>query len=130
MSAEQPILVAGKTGQLARCLVDAARLRGTALVAVGRPQLALTPPEALAQVVAPHAPCAIINAAAYTAVDKAEAEPALAMAVNRDGAGALAAAAARLGVPFIHVSTDYVLDGRKDAAYREDDAPLALGIYG
>jgi len=130
MYGERPILVAGKTGQLARCLVAAARRRATALVSVGRPELDLARPAALAQVIEAHAPRAIINAAAYTAVDKAEAEPALAMAVNRDGARALADAAARLGVPFIHVSTDYVFDGRKDASYREEDAPVALGIYG
>ena len=130
MSGERPILVAGKTGQLARCLVEAARRRPTALASVGRPELDLTRPEILAQVIEAHAPRAIVNAAAYTAVDKAEAEPTLAMAVNRDGAGALAAAAARLGVPFIHVSTDYVFNGRKDAPYREEDAPFALSIYG
>src|SRR5215470_9104607 len=122
MSGEPPILVAGNTGQLARCLVAAARRRATALVSVGRPELDLARPEALAQVIAAHAPRAIVNAAAYTAVDKAEAEPVLAMAVNRDGAGALAAAADRLGVPFIHVSTDYVFDGRKEGAYVEEDA--------
>jgi dTDP-4-dehydrorhamnose reductase len=130
MSGERPILVAGKTGQLARCLVEVARLRGTALVAMGRPELDLSQPDALAQAVEARAPRAIVNAAAYTAVDKAEAEPALAMAVNRDGAGALAAAAARLGVPFIHVSTDYVFDGRNNVAYVEEDAPAPLGAYG
>src|ERR1043166_6080989 len=130
MSGERPILVAGNTGQLARCLVEAARLRRTALVSVGRPELDLTRPEALAQVIEAHAPRAIVNAAAYTAVDKAEAEPTLSMAVNRDGAGALAAAASRLGVPFIHVSTDYVFDGRKDGAYVEEDAASPLGVYG
>src|ERR1043166_4615955 len=124
MSGERPILVAGNTGQLARCLVEAARLRRTALVAMGRPEFDLTRPDSLAQAAAARAPRAIVNAAAYTAVDKAEAEPepALAMAVNRDGAAALAAAASRLGVPFIHVSTDYVFDGRKDGAYVEEDA--------
>jgi dTDP-4-dehydrorhamnose reductase len=126
----QPILVAGKTGQLARCLAAEAHRRGRALVTLGRPELDLTRPESLGRAVASHAPRAIVNAAAYTAVDKAEAEPALVMAVNRDGAGALAATAARLGVPFVHVSTDYVFDGRKDAPYREDDAPGPLGAYG
>jgi len=130
MSDPRPILVAGKTGQLARCLVQEARRRGTALVALGRPELDLTQPEGLAHTIKAEAPRAIVNAAAYTAVDKAEAEPALTMAVNRDGAAALAAAAARLGVPFTHVSTDYVFDGRKEAPYREEDAPFALGIYG
>jgi dTDP-4-dehydrorhamnose reductase len=130
MSEKRPILVAGKTGQLARCLVQEARRRGTALVALGRPELDLTQPEGLAHTIKAEAPRAIVNAAAYTAVDKAEAEPALAMAVNRDGAGALAAAAARLGVPFIHVSTDYVFDGRKHGAYVEEDTPSPLGAYG
>jgi dTDP-4-dehydrorhamnose reductase len=126
----QPILVAGKTGQLARCLSEEARRRGVALVTLGRPELDLTQPELAARIVANHAPRVIVNDAAYTAVDKAEAEPTLAMVVNRDGAGALAAAAARLGVPFIHVSTDYVFDGRKDAPYREEDTPCPLGAYG
>jgi len=126
----QAILVAGKTGQLARCLADEACRRGTALVALGRPELDLTQPELAARIVASHAPRAIVNAAAYTAVDKAEAEPTLAMAVNRDGAGSLAAAAAGLAVPFIHVSTDYVFDGRKDTPYREEDDPCPLGAYG
>ena len=128
--AEQAILVAGKTGQLARCLAEEARRRGRALVALGRPELDLARPELLAKAVVAHIPRAIVNAAAYTAVDKAEAEPSLAMAVNRDGAGALAAVARRLGVPFIHVSTDYVFDGRKAAPYREDDLPSPLGAYG
>lgn len=126
----QPILVAGRTGQLARCLADEARRRGVALLTLGRPELDLTQPELAARIVARHAPRVIVNAAAYTAVDKAEAEPNLAMAVNRDGAGALAAAAAGLGVPFIHVSSDYVFDGRKEAPYREEDAPCPLGAYG
>jgi dTDP-4-dehydrorhamnose reductase len=130
MSAQRPIFVAGNTGQLARCLVQEARRRGSALVALGRPEFDLTRPESLGAAIALHSPCAIINAAAYTAVDKAEAEPALAMAVNRDGAGALAAAAARLGIPFIHISTDYVFDGRKETPYREEDAPCPIGAYG
>jgi dTDP-4-dehydrorhamnose reductase len=130
MAGQPPILVAGKTGQLARCLAHEAGRRGTPLVALGRPELDLTQPDLLARAVAAHAPRAIVNAAAYTAVDKAEAEPPLAMAVNRDGAGALAAAAARLKVPFVHLSTDYVFDGRKGAPYVEEDAPSPLGAYG
>src|SRR5262249_42133977 len=127
---DQPILGAGKTGQLAPCLAAEAHPRGSALVALGRPELGLTPPGLVGQAGAAHTPRALLKAAAYTAVDKAEAEPGLARAVNRDGAGALAAAAARLGVPFIHVSTDYVFDGRKEAPYREDDVPAPLGTYG
>jgi dTDP-4-dehydrorhamnose reductase len=126
----QPILVAGKTGQLARCLAKEAHGRGLALVALGRPALDITDAGSIATAVAAHDPRAIVNAAAYTAVDKAEAEPDLAMAVNRDGAGALAAAAAQRGIPFIHASTDYVFDGRKEAPYREEDDPSPLGAYG
>ena len=75
-------------------------------------------------------PSIVINAAAYTAVDKAEAEPEPCYAVNRDGAGQLADAAWRHNLPFIHVSTDYVFDGQKPSAYREDDATAPLGVYG
>jgi dTDP-4-dehydrorhamnose reductase len=130
MGGEQTILVAGKAGQLARCLAQEAHRRAIRLVALGRPELDITNQESISRAVAAHAPRAIVNAAAYTAVDKAEAEPALAMAVNRDGAEVLATAAAREGVPFIHVSTDYVFDGRKDAPYVEEDAPSPLGAYG
>lgn len=130
MSTTQPIMVAGKTGQLARCLTEEAARRGVALIALGRPALDLADAPSVARTVAAHAPRAIVNAAAYTAVDKAEAEPADAMAVNRDGAGALAAAAARHRIPFIHVSTDYVFDGRKETPYREEDPPTPLGAYG
>jgi dTDP-4-dehydrorhamnose reductase len=130
MPGHPPILIAGKTGQLARCLTQEARRRGMPLVALGRPQLDLTDAESIERAATALAPRAIVNAAAYTAVDQAEAEPALAKAVNRDGAARLAAAAARRGVPFIHISTDYVFDGRKDAPYREEDAPSPLGAYG
>lgn len=130
MSTTPPILVAGKTGQLARCLTEEAARRGVALIALGRPALDLADAPSLAGSVAAHVPRAIVNAAAYTAVDKAEAEPAHAMAVNRDGAEALAAAAARHRIPFIHVSTDYVFDGRKETPYREEDPPSPLGAYG
>jgi dTDP-4-dehydrorhamnose reductase len=125
-----PILVAGKTGQLARSLAEEGRLRGVPLIALGRPYLDLADAGSVEHAVADAAPRAIINAAAYTAVDRAEAEPALAFTLNRDGAARLAAAAARRGVPFIHVSTDYVFDGSKNAPYCEDDAPSPLGVYG
>src|SRR5207253_1060959 len=75
-------------------------------------------------------PSAIVNAAAYTAVDRAEAEPERAFAVNCDGAALLAGAAARRGIPFIQISTDYVFDGSKPSPYREDDLPAPLNVYG
>jgi dTDP-4-dehydrorhamnose reductase len=130
MQERRPILVAGKTGQLARCLVAQAALRGVRLVAVARPELDLADAESIARVVAAVAPRGIINAAAYTAVDQAESEPTLALALNRDGAARLAAEAARLRVPFIHLSTDYAFDGTKESAYEEVDAPAPLSAYG
>lgn len=72
----------------------------------------------------------VVNASAYTAVDKAEEDRDLAFAVNRDGAGVLARHCAEHRLPFIHVSTDYVFDGSKDSAYTEDDPVSPLGVYG
>lgn len=130
MQEHPPILVAGRDGQLARSLAQEAHRRSVPLIALSAPQLDLTVPESIERAVAAVAPRAIVNAAAYTAVDRAESEPDLALAINRDGAGRLAAAAARRGVPFIHISTDYVFDGRKGTPYREDDAPAPLNAYG
>jgi dTDP-4-dehydrorhamnose reductase len=126
----RPILVAGKSGQLSRSLVDVGEQRAIPLVAVGRPEFDLENAGSIDRVVNAVLPRAIVNAAAYTAVDMAESEPERAFAVNRDGAGRLAATARRLRIPFVHVSTDYVFDGRKASAYCEDDVPFPLGIYG
>jgi dTDP-4-dehydrorhamnose reductase len=125
-----PILVAGKSGQLARCLVDIGRQRALPIVAVARAEFDLENSCSIDRVVDAVLPRAIVNAAAYTAVDMAESEPERAFAVNRDGARRLAAAARRLQIPFAHVSTDYVFDGRKSSAYFEDDIPCPLGVYG
>jgi dTDP-4-dehydrorhamnose reductase len=80
------ILVAGRGGQLARALCERAEARGVALIARGRPQLDVEDAAAVAQTIRAIAPSAIVNAAAYTAVDQAETEPERAMAINRDGA--------------------------------------------
>ncbi|ABE63799.1 dTDP-4-dehydrorhamnose reductase [Nitrobacter hamburgensis X14] len=125
-----PVLVVGKSGQLARCLQEAAIRRNLALVSVGRPELDLERGDDLAETVTAMSPAAIINAAAYTAVDRAEAEPKRAYRVNRDAAGRMAAVAREQGIPFIHVSTDYVFDGRKHSPYREDDQTGPLNVYG
>ena len=93
--AEKPILVAGKSGQLARCLRDLAVLRNVPLVAISRPELNLENGEGIDRAVAAVEPSAIVNAAAYTAVDPAEAESQRAFAVNCNGAALLADAAAR-----------------------------------
>jgi dTDP-4-dehydrorhamnose reductase len=128
--AEKPILVAGKSGQLARCLRDLAFLRNVPMVAVGRPELDLENGEGIDRVTAAVEPSAIVNAAAHTAVDRAEAEPERAFAVNCEGAALLADAAARRGIPFIQISTDYVFDGSKRSPYREDDLTAPLNVYG
>jgi dTDP-4-dehydrorhamnose reductase len=130
MSDERPILVAGRAGQVARCLVEAAARNGVRLVALGRPDLDIGDACSIAHAVAATRPGLIVNAAAYTAVDRAESEPAQAFAINRDGAARLTAAAAAARIPFVHISTDYVFDGRKPTPYREDDPTAPLGVYG
>jgi dTDP-4-dehydrorhamnose reductase len=125
------ILVAGAQGQLARALdACASSNSGHLLLTRGRPELDLTNPTSLANAVGALRPDLIVNAAAYTAVDDAEREQALAFAINRDGAGALAAVAARHDCPIIQISTDYVFDGAKLSAYCEHDATGPTGIYG
>ena len=126
----RPILVAGATGQLARSLIDVGKQRAIPIVAVGRPELDMENGESIDHAVRAVQPRAIINAAAYTAVDVAESEPERAFAVNRDGAERLAAAARCIRVPFVHVSTDYVFDGCKSSFYYESDIPSPLGAYG
>jgi dTDP-4-dehydrorhamnose reductase len=124
-------LVAGREGQLARALAPAFAGAGWHVSALGRGSLDLAgPASAIAEAVRAEAPDLVVNAAAYTAVDRAETEPAAAMAVNRDGAAVLAAAAALVGAPVLHVSTDYVFDGAKGEPYAEGDAPAPTGAYG
>lgn len=123
---DRTILVLGRSGQLAGALAED---RGV-VVAAGRPTFDLTAPDAPARILDRIRPAAVINAAAYTAVDRAESEPDAAFALNRDGPAALAKACARADVPLIHVSTDSVFDGQKDGAYRETDAPQPLNVYG
>jgi len=124
------ILVTGREGQVARSLVERAAERNE-IVMLGRPQLDLAgPAEAITAAVEAAHPDAIVSAAAYTQVDKAESEPELAFAINERGAGAVARAASRLGVPLIHISTDYVFDGTKAEPYVEDDLPGPAGVYG
>jgi len=124
------ILVAGRTGQLAVELADRLPRDGHEVIALEAPELDLTSSESIARVVRETAPDAIINAAAYTAVDRAEDQADLAYAINATGAGQLAAAAAGRSVPFVHVSTDYVFDGAKGSPYTETDAPNPVGVYG
>lgn len=125
------IVVTGCNGQLARSLVERSRERADIeVVTVGRPHLDLARAETILPAIDGCRPDLVVSAAAYTAVDQAEAEPELALAVNATGAGAVSEAAARLGLPVIHVSTDYVFDGSKEGAYVEDDPPAPLSVYG
>ena len=123
------IAVTGATGQVATSLVERAG-PGVEIVALGRPAFDLTDRAAVLAGLEAARPDVIVNAAAYTAVDKAEAEDALALRVNGEGAGHVAEAAARLGVPLLHLSTDYVFDGALDRPYREDDPTGPTGAYG
>lgn len=126
----RPILVAGRSGQVASALAALRAVGSHPVVCAGRPALDLADPETLVAALAGHDPCLVINAAAYTAVDKAEEEPDLAFAVNADGAGRLAGLCAERDIPLIHLSTDYVFDGTATRPYREDDPVAPLGVYG
>ncbi len=119
------ILVFGQTGQVARHL--AADPRVTSL---GRAAADLSDPDACAQAILTHRPRAVINAAAWTAVDKAEDAEAEARTINAVSPGYMAEAAAELGIPFVQISTDYVFDGTGDRPWRPDDATAPLGAYG
>lgn len=123
-----PILITGGSGQLATCLERAA---GHLTVRrIGRPEFDFEALDAIPGLLANIAPRMIINAAAYTAVDKAESEPAAADRANHLGPKVIADYAARADIPMIHISTDYVFDGAKGAAYVETDSPSPTGVYG
>ena len=125
--AVRPILVTGGTGQVASALAAAATVP---LVRVGRPEFDFDRPETIAATFHAVDPWLVVNAAAYTAVDAAETDADAAYRANRDGPAALAALSAAAGVPLIHISTDYVFDGRKDAPYVETDTVAPQGVYG
>ena len=124
------ILVVGASGQVARSLAERAAATGVNLQTTGRPRIDLTDRESVETALTAARADLIINAAAYTAVDQAETDEGAARALNAVGPGVLAAAAARTGAPIIHLSTDYVFDGSKDAPYVEEDATAPLGAYG
>ncbi len=125
-----PILIAGRSGQLAVALGDAAASRAIAVRLVERPELDLDRPCSLAAVLAEISPWLVINAAAYTAVDAAEVDADAAFRANRDAPAELARLCETVGIPFIHVSTDYVFDGLKGAPYVESDTTAPQGVYG
>ncbi|AZO63878.1 MULTISPECIES: dTDP-4-dehydrorhamnose reductase [unclassified Mesorhizobium] len=125
------LVVTGREGQVVSSLVERARTHpDVEVVTLGRPELDLAKPETIERALVATRPDLVVSAAAYTAVDQAEDEPDLAFAVNGIGAGHVAAAAARIGAPVIHLSTDYVFDGSGEGAYVEEDEPAPRSVYG
>ena len=129
MATNSSLLLIGSRGQLGSELQTILPPQYN-LVALDRQQLDLTDSKAIRDAVESAQPQLIINAAAYTAVDRAESEPGLAEAVNAIAPGILAESAAQIGSPFIHVSTDYVFDGQQSRPYQETDETCPLGVYG
>nr|WP_314543953.1 dTDP-4-dehydrorhamnose reductase [uncultured Massilia sp.] len=123
------ILLTGKDGQLGAELRRALAPLGE-VTAAGRAEVDLADEDALRALVRQVRPDVVVNAAAYTAVDRAESERDLAWAVNAAAPGVLGEEAARLGALVVQYSTDYVFDGTKEGAYTEDDVPAPLGVYG
>ncbi len=125
-----PILVFGADGQTGTELLALASKRKIAAVGLALAEADITHAEAVGAAIERHRPSLVVNAAAYTAVDRAESEPALARAANVEGPAILAAACAHAGVPLVHLSTDYVFDGKKSGAYVENDPIAPLSVYG
>ena len=123
------ILVVGGTGQIGWELRRSLSAFGN-VAAPSREELDLASPDSITNAIRAIGPELVVNAAAYTAVDKAESEPALAMKLNGDAPRILAEESAKLGAPLIHYSTDYVFDGEKPSSYREDDSAAPLNEYG
>ena len=124
------VLILGGNGQVAFELRRAAWPAGTSPTIAARPDFDMARPESLEPVLAAATPEVVINATAHTAVDKAESEPGLAFAVNRDGPARLAELCAGRGIPLLHISTDYVFAGTGEAPHSEDDPTAPLGVYG
>lgn len=123
------ILLTGAAGQLGHDLQPALATLGEVLP-IGRDELDLSQPEQVRATIRDWRPRAIVNAAAYTAVDKAESETDLANTINGTTPTVMAEVAQELDIPLIHISTDYVFDGQKNTPYLEDDAPNPVGAYG
>jgi dTDP-4-dehydrorhamnose reductase len=122
------LAVTGKSGQIVSALRE--RAGDTEILTLGRPELDLVDAANVTSLLEELSPDAIISSAAYTAVDKAESEPELVQAINCLGPGHLSAAAYSLGIPIVHISTDYVFDGSKPSPYVETDPTSPLGVYG
>jgi dTDP-4-dehydrorhamnose reductase len=124
------IAVTGKEGQVVRSMRELGPVMDVEVIAVGRPELDLMDPDTVLRALKAAKPDAIVSAAAYTAVDRAEADCEVAFAVNGKGAEAVAKAARMLRVPLLHLSTDYVFDGTKIGRYVETDLTAPASVYG
>lgn len=125
------VVTGGPFGQVLESLLEKGPAAGHLIIPLGPPTLDLTADgQTIAAAIEAVRPDAIVSAAAYTAVDKAESDADLAFAINAEGAGAVARAASQLGVPIVHISTDYVFDGSKDSPYVEGDPTGPTSVYG
>lgn len=124
------VAVTGRQGQVAQALMRTLGCLGHDVIVLARPLVDLTNAQSLRDAILATRPDIVVNAAAYTAVDKAEDDAELARAINADGAGFVAAAAAEVGAPVIQFSTDYVFNGTASQPYLEDDPTDPLGVYG
>lgn len=124
------LLLTGADGQLGKAVQRLAKTRDLPIVPLSRTDLDITDRAKVQEAVRHHAPSHIVNAAAYTAVDRAESEPEQAYAVNRDGAAWLAEAAQTNGCRLLHISTDFVFDGEQSRPYKPEDTPNPINVYG
>jgi len=124
------LLITGAHGQLGCELVEQSQLMGFAVQTPPHRQLDITDLERVKYFINLYKPSLVINAAAYTHVDKAETDKPLAFAVNKTGSANLARICSENGMPLVQISTDYVFDGKKNTSYRETDSVSPLGVYG
>ncbi len=124
------VIVTGCNGQVGRELCKKIKNRNLETISLDLPDFDITDMEAVDEIISKSNISAVINAAAYTAVDKAESEPDIAFNVNQKGPANLAASCRNQGIPLIHISTDYVFDGSKTDAYIETDPVSPVGVYG
>jgi dTDP-4-dehydrorhamnose reductase len=124
------MLITGKQGQMGQALCKHLQDKEVQVIACTREELNICDANSIQQAIEKYAPAVLINTAAYTAVDLAEQESALAMRINHEGATMLAAACQKYHLPLIHLSTDYVFDGKKNKPYVETDEAHPLNVYG
>ena len=123
------LLILGANGQVGHCLVEQATAKGIDYIATDSSQLNITDFSKVADVINQVNPTCVINATAYTNVEKAEDEADKAFMVNGDSMGNLASVCSEKDIPLIHISTDYVFDGTKDGFYQETDAVNPINVY-